>query len=50
MLVAELPDVVDQLLRQILMDSAGTKIGGVHAGTRGPLVEDHELLALLEAP
>ena len=48
--VAEVPDVVDELRRQILMHAAGAEIIGVHAGARGALVEHHQLLALLEAP
>ena len=48
--IAERADVVDQLLRQILMHAARPEIGRVHAAARGALVEDHQLLALLEAP
>ena len=43
-------DVVDQLLRDVLVHAAGTHIGRMHARARGALVEDHQLLALLEAP
>ena len=48
--VAEGADVVDELLRQVLVHAARPEIGGVHARARGALVEDHQLLALLEAP
>ena len=43
-------DVVEQGLRQILMDAAGAHIGGVHAAAAGALVEDHQILARLETP
>src|SRR5690606_17955121 len=45
-----LADVLDELLWQILMHAARPEIGRMHARTGSPLVEDHELLALLEAP
>ena len=48
--VAECFDIVDELSRQILMHAARPEIGRVHARARGALVEDHQLLALLEAP
>ena len=48
--VAERLDVVDQLRRQVLVHAADAEIVGVHAAARGALVEDHQLLALLEAP
>ena len=32
------------------MHAAGTHIGGMHAAAARPLIEHHELLALLEAP
>src|SRR6266699_2767405 len=48
--IAEIPDIVDELRRQILVHAAGAKIIGVHAGSRGALVEYHQLLALLKAP
>ncbi len=38
------------LRRQILVDAARAEIGRVHARAAGPLVEHHQLLALLEAP
>src|SRR4029077_20382187 len=41
--IAERPDVVDELGRQILMDAADAEIGGVHAAARGALVESHQL-------
>jgi hypothetical protein len=37
-------------VRQVLVHAAGPEIGRVHARTRGPLVEHHQLLALFEAP
>ena len=43
-------DVVDELRRQVHVHAADAEILGVHAAARGALVEDHELLALLEAP
>ena len=43
-------DVVDQLGRQVLMHAAGAEVGRVEPRARGPLVEDHQLLAFLEAP
>ena len=48
--VAEGIDVGDQLGRKVLMHAARTDIGGMHAAAGGPLVEHHQLLALLEAP
>ena len=48
--VAERGDVVDQLLRQVLVDAAGTEIGGVHTRAAGALVEHAELFALLKTP
>ena len=48
--IAPFGDVVDQRGRQVLVDAAGPDIGRVHARAAGPLVEDHQLLALLEAP
>ena len=48
--IAEGADVVDQLLRQVLVDAAGPEIGRMHAAAAGALVEDHQLLALFEAP
>ena len=43
-------DVVEEAVGQVLVDAAGPEVGGVHPRARGPLVEDEELLALLEAP
>jgi hypothetical protein len=43
-------DIVDQLLRQVLMHAAGAEIGGVQPRAAGALVEHHQLLALFEAP
>ena len=43
-------DILDELFGKILMHAARPEIGRVHARTRGALVEDHQLLALLEAP
>ena len=48
--VAESLDIVDELGRQVLTDAAGPEVVGVHARARCALVEDHQLLALLEAP
>src|SRR6266567_7436935 len=48
--IAERPDVVDELFRQILVDAADAEIGGMHAAARGALVEPHQLLALFETP
>ena len=46
----EREDVVDELRRQVLVHAAHAEILGVHAASRGALVEDHQLLAFLEAP
>ena len=43
-------DVVDKLLRQVLMDAARAEISRVHARARGAFVEHHQLLTLFEAP
>jgi hypothetical protein len=48
--VAERPDVVEELRRQVLVHSSDSKIVRVHARARGALVKHHQLLALLEAP
>ena len=48
--VAERLDVVDQRRRQVLVDAAGPEVVGVEARAGRALVEDHQLLALLEAP
>jgi hypothetical protein len=48
--LAEGVDVVDELRRQVLVHAAHAEILGVHAASRGALVEHHELLALLKAP
>ena len=48
--IAESVDIVDQLRRQILVNAAGTEIGRMHARAGSALVEDHQLLALFEAP
>ncbi len=48
--IAEGVDVGDQLGRQILMHAARPDIGRMHAAARCPLIEHHQLLALLEAP
>ena len=48
--IAERPDVVDELRRQVLVHAADAEIGRMHAAARGALVEHHQLLALLEAP
>src|SRR5215831_5012012 len=46
--VAERLDIVDQFWRKVLMYAADSEIGRMHAATRGTLIEDHQLLALLE--
>ena len=43
-------DVVHELLRQILMHPARPEIGRMEPRARSALIEDHQLLALLEAP
>src|SRR6185437_9943820 len=48
--IAESPDVVDELRRQVLVHAARTEVVGVHARAGSALVEHHQLLALLEAP
>src|SRR5258707_2237137 len=48
--IAERPDVVEELRRQVLVHSSDPKIVRVHASAGGALVKDHQLLALLEAP
>src|SRR5262249_9880881 len=48
--IAEGVDVVDQLRRQILVHPADAKVRSMHAAAGGALIEDHQLLALLEAP
>ena len=48
--IEEVPDVVQQLLRQVLVDAADAEIGGVQARAASTLVERHHLLAVLEPP
>ena len=48
--IAERLDVVDQLRLDIHVDAAGPEVIGVHARAGNALIENHELLALLEAP
>ena len=48
--IAERLDVVDQLRLDIHVDAAGPEVIGVHARAGNALIEDHQLLALLEAP
>src|SRR6516162_5594736 len=48
--VAERFDIVDQFWRKVLMYAADSEIGRMHAATRGTLIENHQLLALLEPP
>ena len=48
--IAECPDVVEELRRQILMHAANPEIICMHACARGALVKYHQLLAFLEAP
>ena len=47
---AEVGDVVDELRRQVGVHAAHAEILGVHAASRGALVEHHQLLAFLKAP
>src|SRR5919197_5531386 len=48
--IAERPDVVEKLRRQVLMYSSDPEIVRVHASARSALVKHHQLLALLETP
>ena len=48
--IAELADIFDELVRQVLRYAAEAEIIGVQARAAGALVEHHQLLALLEAP
>jgi hypothetical protein len=48
--VAERLDIIDKLLRQILMHAADPEIGRMHAATRGTFIEHHQLFAFLKAP
>src|SRR5206468_10252316 len=48
--IAERPDVVEELRRQILVHAANAEIVRMHACTRGALIEGHQLLALLKTP
>ena len=50
MVVAELADVVNELLRNILMHATGPEIGRMQARTASPLIEHHQLFALFKAP
>ena len=43
-------DVLDQRVGQVLVDAAGPEVVAVQTSAAGALVEDHQLLALLEAP
>src|SRR5262249_47821159 len=43
-------DVFDQAGRQVLVHAAEAEVFGVHTAARGALIEDHQLLALFEAP
>ena len=47
---APFPYVADQAGRQVLMHAAGPEIGRVEPRAAHPLVEAHQLLALLEGP
>ena len=49
-LLGPLPDIVAQLLGQILMHTAGAEIGRVQPCTAGPLAKDHQLFTFLKAP
>src|SRR5262245_11507153 len=48
--IAERPDVLEKLWRQVLVHAPDAKIVRVHASARGAFVKHHQLLALLEAP
>ena len=48
--IAECPNVVEQLERQVLVHAASAEIIGVHAAAGGALVKYHQLLALLKTP
>src|SRR5690606_31024569 len=48
--IAPVVDVVDQFGWQVLMHAADAEILRVHAAARGALIENHQLLAFLEAP
>src|SRR6476469_2868715 len=48
--VAEGVDVGHELWRKILVHAAGTDVSRMHAAAARPLVEHHQLLALLKAP
>jgi RecB family endonuclease NucS len=48
--IAERPDVVEKLRRQILVHSSDTEIIGMHASARSAFIECHQLFALLETP
>ena len=48
--VAEGLDIVDEVRRQVLVHAARPDVVGVHPRAGRTLVEDHQLLALLEAP
>src|SRR5262249_31190743 len=48
--VAKRPDVLEELRWQILMHATDAEIVRMHAGTRGALIESHQLLAFLESP
>src|SRR5450759_2915673 len=48
--IAECPDIVEKLGRQVLVHTANAEIVGVHASPGSALIECHQLLALLETP
>ena len=48
--IAPCRDVLGQPRREVLVHPADAVVGGVQARAAHPLVEDHQLLALLEAP
>src|SRR5207237_5390870 len=48
--IAERPDVVEELWRQVPVHSSDAKIVRVHASDRGAFVKPYQLPALLEAP
>ena len=43
-------DIIEQLIRQVLMHAAGAEVGRVQARAAGPLVEDHQFFALFKTP
>ena len=48
--IAEVPDAIDELRRQILMHAANAKIIGVHPRSGRTLIKHHKLFAFFKAP